>query len=306
MSTKTLAVQLVRSGELTSWQAKFLLSGREGLRVGKYILRERLSQDDLGDRILAIHKLLDRPVDLQILSAETTEESAAFQAFLKHASDAAHLDHPNLIHVYDIDHEGGRHYLVSEHFVGQSLDQLFQTATQWNLVKIASIARQLLGGIFYAHSENVVHGDIGPKVILIAYDGTAKVGNLAIAALRRVIDEHRSGHPVTSTPNPESDYLACVKILLQLIDNCQTATTRGSATAQKHLGAADSIGGRARRRICDLQIGRVVERHHHLPPKNDEKKSDEKESVPINEFACLDALVSDSILQTTSKAQVRG
>ena len=165
---KTLALQLVRSGELTSWQAKFLLSGREGIRIGKYILRERLSQDELGDRILAIHKSLDRPVVLQILPAEANEESPAFQVFLRHVSKAAHLDHPNLIHVYDIDREGGRYYLVSEHFEAQNLQQLFPFATNWYIVKIGSIARQLLGGIFHAHSEKVVHGNIGPQTILVS------------------------------------------------------------------------------------------------------------------------------------------
>ncbi len=297
---KTLAIQLVRSGELTSWQAKFLLSGRDGLRIGKYVLRERLSQDELGDRILAIHQQLDRPVDLQILPAEANEQSPAFQAFLRHASNAAHLDHPSLIHVYDIDSEGGRHYLVSEHFVGQSLDQLFPTATQWNIVKIGSIARQLLGGIFYAHSENVLHGDIGPKTILIAYDGTAKVGNLAVAALRRVFDEHRSGHPVPSTATPESDYQACVKIILQLIDDCQASAPDDRRQLKAILEPLIQSAAERDAEATIFHLDEWLERLH--PPKTEIKKSDGKKSPPTSELSLIDALVGDATVHATTKA----
>lgn len=218
VSPKDLAMQLVRSGELTSWQAKFLLSGREGLRVGKYILRERLNQDELGDRILAIHQRLDRQVDLQILPADINEQSPAFQAFLRHTSELARLDHPNLVHVYDIDREGGRYYLVSEHFDAPSLDDVSQDATQWSAGKIVSIARQLLGGIFYAHDHHVVHGEINPHNILVAADGTAKIGNLATAALRRVIGDRGGRDTDVNSVNPQADYAECARVMLRILD----------------------------------------------------------------------------------------
>jgi len=36
---KALALALVQSGLLTDWQAKFILSGRNRLRVGNYLLQ---------------------------------------------------------------------------------------------------------------------------------------------------------------------------------------------------------------------------------------------------------------------------
>jgi serine/threonine protein kinase len=220
---KTLAAQLVRTGELTSWQAKFLLSGRSSLRMGKYILRERLSQDKLGDRILAVHERLSRQVDLQILPAEASEESPDFQAFLRHASDVARLDHPNLIHVYDIDREGGRYYLVSEHFEAQTLHQISKTNTAWNILAAASMARQVIAGLAYAHAENVVHGNIDGRAVLLAADGTAKIGNLAIAALSRVIGQQQNENAEeTPDSNPTDDFPRLAKVLLDFIDvHCQ-------------------------------------------------------------------------------------
>ena len=70
-----MASRLVRDGWLTNWQAKFLLSGRHRLRVGKYFLLDRIAQDRLGDRFLGVHHHLDRKVDLQILPAGLSWQS---------------------------------------------------------------------------------------------------------------------------------------------------------------------------------------------------------------------------------------
>ncbi len=215
---KTLAIQLVRSGELTKWQAKFLLSGRDTLRLGNYILRQRVCQNELGDQMLAIHHRLDRQVDLQILPSGVNEQSTAFQSFLRLASEVARLDHPSLIHVYDIDREGGRYYLVSEHFEAQTLDQILETGATWNVVTLGSIARQLFGGLAFAHADKVLHGDICNRVILVAADGTAKIGNLAIAALSRVIGEHRGDEPARATLDPQDDYRRLAESLIRFID----------------------------------------------------------------------------------------
>ncbi len=215
---KNLAMQLVRSGELTSWQAKFLLSGRDSLRLGNYILRERIAQDELGDQMLAIHERLDRKVELQILPTDENEQSAAFQSFLCLASEVARLDHPSLIHVYDIDREGGRYYLVSEHFDGQSLEQILKTDETWDVLMLGSIARQLFGGLAFSHSYKVLHGDISNRVILVASDGTAKIGNFVIAALSRVIGENRGDESGQVNLDPQDDYRRLAESLIQFIE----------------------------------------------------------------------------------------
>ena len=119
---RELAVRLVRSDILTNWQAKFLLSGRHRLKIGKYTLQERLDRAAFGDRFVAIHQALDRKVELQLLKSALNGSQLLFDSFLQQAQKSAQLDHPHLMHVYDIDQEADRFYLVVEHLDGRSMD----------------------------------------------------------------------------------------------------------------------------------------------------------------------------------------
>lgn len=212
-NAQSLAAHLVKTGELTAWQAKFLLSGRDDLLIGKYVLRERLSQNELGDRMLAIHYNLDRQVDLQILPASAQSETPEFEAFLRQASDLARLCHPNLIHVYDIDRDRGRYYLVCEHFDGATLEQVASVET-FALTDLASITRQFLRGLQYSHQNQVVHGNIGVDSLMVASSGIAKVGNLAMTPLRKAFG---SADASAGSTNPVDDYTRCVRIVLSMM-----------------------------------------------------------------------------------------
>ena len=119
-----MARELVDRQLLKPWQAKYLLGGRHRLKIGSYVLLNRLERDRLGDRFEALHKQLDRKVDLQIFPAEFSQEDRHFQGFLTQAAESAKLDHPHLTHVFDIDREGGRYFLVVEHVDGRPLNSV--------------------------------------------------------------------------------------------------------------------------------------------------------------------------------------
>ncbi len=103
------AIELVRAGLITRWQAKYLMSGRHLLKIGSYVLLERLAQDDLGDLFIANHTSLNRKVQIQFLPAELKPDSEECKRFLQRVGIASELDHPNLVHIYDVDQEKGRY-----------------------------------------------------------------------------------------------------------------------------------------------------------------------------------------------------
>ena len=156
-SARKLAKSLVQHELLTTWQAKFLLSGRHRLRIGNYFLLSRLRRDELGARYLAVHASLERKVELQIFARDLTSDTQRWKDMIKKASLVAKLDHPALVHVYDIDHDDDRYFLVVEHVAGRSLDvekEIFTTP------QIGKLILQCAEGIEVAHQNQVVHGTI--------------------------------------------------------------------------------------------------------------------------------------------------
>ena len=180
---EAVAQLFIREELITTWQAKFLMTGRTRLDVGSYRLLERIHQDELGDRLLAIHTSLARKVDIQILPAALTEDQKNCDRFIQKASLAAQLDHPHLIHVFDIDQEGGRYFLVTEHIEGQTLEK--STGIEFDELLIAKIIQQAIDGLQHAHQLDVVHGWIGREDLILDAQQNLKIQNLPLSPLRR-------------------------------------------------------------------------------------------------------------------------
>ncbi|MFT5300266.1 MAG: serine/threonine protein kinase [Mariniblastus sp.] len=257
-SAEAVAKYLIREKLATKWQAKYLLSGRSRLDIGNYRLLERIQRDEFGDRFFAIHKSLDRKVDLQILPGELTKDKTACDEFIQKASLAATLDHPNLVHVYDIDQEGGRYCLVTEHIQGQTIDQ----SDQENLdgTTIARIIQQAIAGIQYAHDQSVIHGSIGTSDLVLDEQQQLKIQHIPLAPLRKHTPD---------APTVDHDFRAIAKIGKSLASQSKLVTpdqqnTLAAAFNDLNLSTLDSIAA-AVSALSDL-AGQVGESTGLTPP----------------------------------------
>ena len=207
-SAQEIAAKLIRDQLTTKWQAKYLMSGRTRLDVGSYRLLHRIQRDELGDRFLALHTSLARKVDLLILPAELTKDQRRCDAFMQKASLVAKLDHPNLTHVYDIDREGGRLFLVTEHVEGTALDKV--ASTELGESEIAKLIIQFIAGIQHAHENNLIHGCISQSDLLLTNEDELKIQNLAVSPIRL----KKSKRDAT----PSDDFAAIAKISAALLN----------------------------------------------------------------------------------------
>ena len=163
------------------------------MRIGNYFLLSRLRRDELGARYLAVHASLKRKVELQIFSRDLTSDTQRWKDMIKKASLVAKLDHPTLVHVYDIDHDDDRYFLVVEHVAGRSLDvqkEIFTTP------QIGKLILQCAVGIEVAHQNNVVHGTIDQTDILLTDKGTVKLQNLTVSPMRNLNSDTPEAEPV--------------------------------------------------------------------------------------------------------------
>ncbi|MBX7080486.1 MAG: protein kinase [Nannocystaceae bacterium] len=163
---------------------------------GKYRPFRRLAVGGMAEIFLAFARSghgFEKLVVLKRVLPAYAENREFMRMFLDEARLAATLDHPNIVHVYDIGEHGGNFFFAMEYVHGQSLLKLMRQITnarRWLPLEHAlNIIIGTCAGMHYAHEKlgldgrrlGIVHRDVSPPNILISYDGSVKVADFGIA-----------------------------------------------------------------------------------------------------------------------------
>lgn len=125
------------------------------------------------------------------------EEYSAIPEFQKNfigeARLVADLIHTNIVQTYHLGNANGQYFMVMEFVGGVNLEQFLERhlalGRQIPVDLAAFIISRIARGLTYAHQKcdregrhlNIVHRDIGPKNIMIAYEGDVKLTDFGIA-----------------------------------------------------------------------------------------------------------------------------
>ncbi|MHC5038646.1 MAG: protein kinase domain-containing protein [Planctomycetota bacterium] len=143
-------------------------SGRSG-KLGPYEIPEEIGQGGMGVVYKAFHPQLKRTVALKVLIAGEDASEEAIQRFHREAEAVAKLGHhPNIVPVHDIGVEGKTHYFAMHFVEGKPLDKLIdegKTAPK----RAALIAKKLAEALHHAHQHGVLHRDVKPANVLMAF-----------------------------------------------------------------------------------------------------------------------------------------
>ncbi len=204
---KTIARRLLKDRVLSRWQIQQLLLGRFTLSFGKYKLLDQIHVDRTGRVFIAEHVQLSRQVIIKTLSRNYANSHAdVLQQFLKDAQNLASLDHRNIVHVFDVDSQDDRYFLVMEYIAGRDLQELVDDQGPLPCDQVARYLSQAAAGLAYAHQRNVCHGDVRPGNCMVDGQDNVKLLNLGV---HRLIDAEPSDDVVVdSEPTGFADYLA--------------------------------------------------------------------------------------------------
>src|SRR4051812_39614148 len=75
------------------------LSGR---KLGQYTLIEKIGQGGMGTVYKALDTALERTVALKVLYSNSLDDPKHSERFMREARSLARLNHPNLLHVYNL------------------------------------------------------------------------------------------------------------------------------------------------------------------------------------------------------------
>lgn len=176
------AAHLVDAGLLTRWQAHKLLEGRHrGFLLGKYKLLDHLGSGGMSSVYLAEHTLMHRLAAVKVLPQHRVADATYVARFQLEGQSTAALDHPNIVRVYDLDHDGKIHYLVMEYIEGRDLEALVARGGPLDFVVAADFIAQAAAGLDYAHRAGLVHRDIKPANLLVDQQGVVKILDMGLA-----------------------------------------------------------------------------------------------------------------------------
>ena len=91
----------------------------------------------------------------------------------------------NVIRVHDAGDDAGVPFITMDYVEGISLAQLLAANGPLAESAVLSLAKQLCRALNAAEAAGVVHGDLSPRQLLVAYEGVLKVGDFAAAGIER-------------------------------------------------------------------------------------------------------------------------
>jgi serine/threonine protein kinase/tetratricopeptide (TPR) repeat protein len=154
-----------------------------GMMVSRYRIIERIGVGGMGEVYLAEDTTLKRQVALKFLPAYLVSDDRAKLRFAREAQAAAKLNHPNIVHIYEVSEFRGRPYFAMEHCEGQSLRDWLKSEEP-ALERILRMALQICEGLREAHAEGVVHRDVKPSNIILDKNGQPKLADFGLAAVQ--------------------------------------------------------------------------------------------------------------------------
>src|SRR4029434_7761683 len=130
---------------------------------------------------------LDRRVAIKVLPPAAVTDSERRRRFVQEAKAASALNHPNILHIYDVEairSEDGSpaDFIAMEYVSGRTLDRLI--AGRGLLVDQAlQYAAQIAGGLAAAHAVGIVHRDLNPANVIGNENGLVKILDFGLAKL---------------------------------------------------------------------------------------------------------------------------
>ena len=150
-------------------------------RIGHYRIVAELGRGGMGIVYKAHEESLNRFVAIKVLGEHLTEDPDQVERFLREARSAASLNHPNIVQIYAVSEDDGRHFFAMEYVSGSSLQQILRSSGPLDPIQVARIALQTASGLRAAHEQGIIHRDIKPANLLIDDRGLVKIADFGLA-----------------------------------------------------------------------------------------------------------------------------
>lgn len=145
---------------------------RDALKLGQYVLVEKLGAGGMGEVHRAEHRLLRRPCAVKLIRPEHAGDPEALRRFEREVQATAALTHPNTVAIYDYGiSDDGTFYYVMEYLPGSTLEEVVAQDGPMEPTRAVHVLRQIAGALQEAHEAGMTHRDIKPGNVMLTTRG---------------------------------------------------------------------------------------------------------------------------------------
>jgi serine/threonine protein kinase len=175
--------------------------------AGRYKLETVLGRGGMSTVYKATDPNLRRPVAVKLIHTHLSTDPNFVRRFEQEAAAVAQLRHPNIIQVYDFDHEGEIYYMVLEFVAGETLQERLKSLTASNqslsVVNATQLMITICDAVAYAHEHGMIHRDLKPANVMLNPQGEPILMDFGVA---KMLDEAQ--HTATGTVVGTAKYMS--------------------------------------------------------------------------------------------------
>ena len=176
--------------------------------VAHFKLGDRVGSDRLTDVYRATDTALGRTVTVRILRPEIAADTPRRDAIITAARWTLPLSHPSIATLFEVGEANGDHFFVFEHTPGETLRAAI-AGNPLNLRRALDLGMQLADALAEAHSQQFVHGSLGPDSIVVTQKGRVKILGFGLPS----VPPDRPIQPDASLSADEVECLAPERVL---------------------------------------------------------------------------------------------
>jgi serine/threonine protein kinase len=136
-----------------------------GTELDAFRIDALIARGGMGIVYRATQLALRRTVALKVLAEDLAEDKDFRARFQREIDNAAAVEHPNVVPVYDAGYDAGRFYIAMQYIDGPDLAKL--AGGQMDLDRALKLFDQIAAGLQYIHDCGFVHRDVKPQNVLV-------------------------------------------------------------------------------------------------------------------------------------------
>ncbi len=153
---------------------------------GRYEIGATLGHGGMAEVHLGRDTRLSRDVAIKVLRHDLARDTGFQARFRREAQNAAALNHPSIVAVYDTGEEPasdgvGLPYIVMEYVEGRTLREVLEAEGRIMPTRAMEITADVCAALEFSHRNGIIHRDIKPANVMLSPNGQVKVMDFGIA-----------------------------------------------------------------------------------------------------------------------------
>lgn len=168
----------------------------------RFVIIKKLGQGTYGKVQLGVNKETGQEVAIKTIKKSKIETEADLIRIRREIQIMSSVQHPNIIHIYEVFENREKMVLVMEYAAGGELYDYLSERKVLVESEARRIFRQIATACFYCHKHKICHRDLKLENILLDENGNAKIADFGLS---NVFDESRllstfCGSPLYASP----------------------------------------------------------------------------------------------------------